>query len=278
MAFFGASADPFCAPLFTAMERMSAANGWRLISYDCRGNATNQKGQMEDFVRTETADIAVVYSVLPQDGLNTQVEALYKVCPVVTVGQGVESYWNRYIACHIGVEEGDRVLAAAGYLEENLKADQGVILLYDAENAETARIWDEALGETKVTVLAKGQTWRQALYAGMFLEQQLDGLPNTAGILCGGLGGVEGSDSTLRDRGQRSKIKVVCVSYTPAMKEAVLQEKMDAVVVTAPNDAISLLEDALPKVLAGERLGAQKLPLHVLTPETIDTVELGYKE
>lgn len=276
VAFFGATTDTFCAPLYSALEELCRAQGWRLISYDCRGNATNQTGQIEDFVRRETADVAVLYSVLAQDDLHTQVQALHNVCPVVTVGQAVKGVAGRYVKAHVGADETERLLLLTDYFKGNLKRNKGILLIYDVPDADTERLYEQIFSKEEITVLGKNYSWAGAVYAQRYLNSVAD-FSEVGGIMCTSRHGTVGTAITLGEKRLRSRIKIVSLFYEPAMEDDLALGDLDAAVAVAPREAGELLTELLPKVVKGEELEGKTLTPILVTPENMDEVDLGYE-
>lgn len=276
VAFFGSASDPFCAALSPALDDLAAANGWRLIRYDCRGNATNQKGQMEDFVRTENADIAVIYSVLSQEELDAQVEDIHGVCPVITVGSSVGADAKRYVSAHVGADETERIRMLTAYFGADLQENSGVLLLYDVPDAATEALYNKVLSEEKVTVLGKNYSWLGAAYAERYLNTGVEDFSNVGGVFCTSRHGTAGTAKALGEMELRDGIKIAAFFYEPAMAEDMARGELDAAVAVSPTEAAEMLADILPKRLNGEPIVKEYLTPILLTPENIGTVDLGY--
>lgn len=276
VAFFGAASDPFCAPLYAGLEELCGSQGWRLVSYDCRGYAVNQTGQIEDFLRTGTADVVVLYSVLEQDDLNDQVKELHKVCPVITVGQEVGHTAKRYVAAHVGVDETERVRTLADYFKDDLKRDKGILLLCDVPDAAAERLYEQTLSKEKVKVLGKNYSWGDAVYAQRYLNS-VDSFYDVGGILCTSRHGTAGAAITLEEKKLRDRIKITALSYEPAMADDLALGGLDAAVAVAPREAGELLAELLPKVIKGEKIEEKTLTPILVTPENMGEVDLGYE-
>lgn len=277
IAFFGSSQDPLCAPLFSAMEELCGEKGWRLISYDCKGRAAGQKGQMEDFLRTETADIAVVFSLLEQEELDRQAKALAAQCPVVTVGQAVNVSARRYVAAHVGGDETERARTLAEYLKKNRKAGQGVLLLTDLPDEEAERRIQRAFSDQRVEVLGKNYTWNGAVYAERYLTTALDDIDNVGAVVCTSRHGTTGTWNTLQEKDLRDRVKIVSLFYEPAMADDLALGELDAAVAVSPKEAAELVAEVIPKALNKEKVEETSWGYHILTPENVDELELGYE-
>lgn len=277
VAFFGASTDPFCAPLYDGLEELCRTEGWRLLSYDCRGNAKSQKGQMEDFLRTETADIAVVYSVLEQSELNVQVKALRGTCPVVTVGSQAGALGKRYVAAHVGGAETGRTAALCEYFKTQRRGTWEVLLLADLPDEAAEELYRREFSKENVTILDKNYTWGEKFYAERYLKTGLDSFPQADAIVCTSRHSTAGALSSLRERDLRGAMAIVSLFYDPAMADSLALGDLDAAVALAPKEALERLTELLPKVLKQEKIEEKSLTYHILTPENVDELELGYE-
>lgn len=273
VALLGSGSDPLCAPLYPALEELCRARNWRLVTYDCKGSAVSQKGQMEDFLRTETADVAVVFSLLEQEELDRQVKALSAKCAVVTVGQGAK----RGAAAHVGGEETEKLAAVSAWLKENLKGDREVLLLTDGPDEDAERRYDQALSRENVTILDKNYTWGGAFYAQRYLNTALESFPQAKAVLCTSRHGTQGAAAALAEKHLRDKVKIVALDYDPAMADDLALGELDAAAALSPKEAAEWVAELLPKVLNKEKVEEKSLTYHILTPENVDELELGYK-
>lgn len=274
-AVFGTTGDPFCAAMLSNLEDLCAAQGWRLIQYDCGGRAGVQQGQIEDFMRNEAADVAVLYSLAEQEDLDGQVKLLHERCPVVTVGRRARAAAGRYVAAHVGADETGQIDALCGYLDQALPKRKEVLLLLDLPDEDrTGR--ERAFSDGDVTVLDENYTWGDKIYAERYLETGLELFPEANAIVCASRRGTQGALNSLRQRDLRSKVKIVALDYTAAMDDDLAQGDLDAVAVLSPKDAAEMVADLLPKVLKKEKIEEEPLTYHILTPENVDELDLGY--
>lgn len=272
VAFFGDSGDPLCAPLYSALRDFAKERSWRLISYDCKGSADSQLGQLQDFLRHETADGAVVYSRLDQEELDRQVEALYKTGPVVTIGQQAGSSAGRYVSAHIA-SGGESLNAAAAYFQKALRGEEGILLLSDLPDPDWEAACTDAFEDQGVAILDHGYTWTGEAYAQRYLETALEAFPDTAGILCTSRAGTVGAWNTLQEKGLRDRVKLVSLAYDAAVGDDLALGQLDAAVTVSPREAAELLEEVLPSVLEGKRPGVKTLTPVLLTPDSLDQAE-----
>lgn len=272
VAFFGDSGDPLCAPLYSALRDFAKERSWRLISYDCKGSADSQLGQLQDFLRHETADGAVVYSRLDQEELDRQVEALYKTGPVVTIGQQAGSSAGRYVSAHIA-SGGESLNAAAAYFQKALRGEAGILLLSDLPDPDWEAACTNTFEDQGIAILDHGYTWTGEAYAQRYLETALEAFPDTAGILCTSRAGIEGSYKTLKDKGLDGQVLLFSLAFDQALSEDLALGRLDAAVTTSPAEVADLLEELLPQVLDGQRPGVKTLTPVLLTPDSLDQAE-----
>lgn len=276
VAWFGSSSDPFCAPLYDVMEEVCRANGWRLVSYDCKGRTAGQKGQIEDFLRTEKADAAVLYSVMEESELNGQVKALAAACPVVTVGQRAGTIAGRYVTAHIGGEERQRTQTLAKYLVENGRGEKA-LLMTEVPDEKMERETTDGFSEGNVSILDHNYTWGGQVYAERYMNTALDTFSEVDAVVCISRHGAAGAQAVLTERGLRDRAKIVSLRYDPAMADDLALGVLDAAVAFAPKEAGERLAETLPDLLDGKETEDKTLTPVLLTPENVDETELGYE-
>lgn len=270
VAFFGDGGDPLCAPLYSALRDFAKERSWRLISYDCKGSADSQLGQLQDFLRHETANGAVVYSRLDREELDRQVEALYDATGhVATVGQQAGSSAGRYVSAHLA-SGGESLNAAAAYFQKALRGNEGVLLLSDLPDPDWEAACTNAFEAQGIAILDHGYTWTGEAYAQRYLETALEAFPEAKGILCTSRAGTAGAWNTLQEKGLRDRVKLVSLAYDAAVGDDLALGRLDAAVTVSPREAAELLEEVLPSVLEGKRPGVKTLTPVLLTPDSLD--------
>lgn len=274
LAFFGSAADPLCAPLYQGLQDFCTQHSWRLISYDCRKNATNQIGQIEDFLRRETANIAVLYSFLEPKDLNEQAKTLHAVCPLVTVGDKPSS--GRSVTAHIGWDETEQIRVLAQYFSEKLKQDEGVLLLTDGPDEMAERRCIQGFSKENVEILDKNYSWLGEIYVERYLNTALENFPAARGVVCTSTYGTRGTLNSLNDRGLRDSYLIASLSYDPSMADDLALGGLDAAVAFSANELVENLTEILQKAIKSEDIEEKQLTPVLLTPENIDTIDLGY--
>lgn len=270
VVLLGSGSDPLCAALYPALEDFCAGQNWRLVTYDCKGDPVSQKGQIEDFLRTETGDIAVVFSVLEQQELDEKAADLAAQCAVVTVGQGVSASRRGYVAAHVGADEEAGLRALAKYVKERMERGQGALLLTEGPDEAAEERCRRAFSREKVEVLDNNYTWGGAVYARRYLSTALENFPETAAILCDSRHGVQGAARALEEQGLRDRVRIVALTYAPGMEDDLAVGDLDAAVAVSAKEAAEKLTQALPKVLKKEPVEEILLTPTLLTVETAD--------
>lgn len=273
VVFLGSSADPLCEPLFSDLEGLCTERGWRLISYDSKGRAAGQKGQIEDFLRTEAADAAVLWPVLEGEELDEPLKTLTAQCPVVTVGQRPGTAAARLTASHVGADETEQLRTLAGYLKENMGKGQGALLLTDLPDEDAEERIRRVFSVERVDILGNNYTWGGAVYAERYLKTALDEVENVGAVVCVSRAGTMGTWNTLQEKGLRDKVKIVSLVYEPAMADDLALGELDAAVTVSPKETAKCLAELLPKVLKGEKTAPKALTPVLLTPENVDEAE-----
>lgn len=275
-AVFGTTGDPFCAAYLSNLEELCEAGGWRLIQYDCVGRTNIQQGQIEDFLKNETADVAILYAVGEQEELEARAKALYKHCPVVTVGRPVRPVAKRYVAAHVGAEANGQIKALCGYFNESRPKVEKVLILLDLPDEEReAR--KQTFEDGNVAVLDENYTWGDKIYAERYLETGLELFPEADAIVCASRNGTQGALNSLHQKDLRSTVKIAALDYDQSMAEDLALGDLDAAAVLSPKEMAEAVAELLPKALKKEKIEEKPLAYHVLTPENMDKLDLGYE-
>lgn len=256
LAFFGSSADPWCRELSDGLDRWAGEQGWDLIAYDCKGDPAAQKGQVEDLVRLERADVAVVYPVGNAEQLTDWAETLSQAkVPVVALSrQSLEVV--EHVACRVCPEAGEPYASVAGWFHGGdllLLAD-----LPDDPGVETAR---EALEDNGARVMDYGACWGNETYAADYVTQALERFSRADGVVAFSRAGALGAGDAAGDE----DVTVLCLEYGPAVEEDLALGRIDAAVEVPAQEALQALESCIPKVHDGEGEDFYPLAVHIRT-------------
>ena len=254
LAFFGSSADLWWEELFDGLDWWAENQGWALITYDCKGDPTAQKGQVEDLVRTERADVAVLYTVGDEAQL-TRTLSEAKVPVVVLSRRSLEAVPGA--ACRVCPEVGEPFAAIA----RQFPAGSGLLLLSDLPDdpmVETAR---ETLQANGARALDHGACWWVEQYAGEYLAQALERFPQPDGVVAFSRAGALGAKDALDGK----DVPVLCLEYGPAVEEDLAQGDIDATVEVPAQEALRALETCIPKVKSGEAEAFYPLDVQIRT-------------
>ncbi len=227
LAFFGDGADPWCAGLSDGLDAWADEEGWALITYDCKGNPTARKGQVEDLLRTETARAALLYT--PGDADAAQRELLEKAgVTVVTL-----SLWGE---ADIGPGDG-----LGDAIADYLGTRRDVLLVADAPEDPRAQAAMDALADAALNVVEYGSCWGESGYAKAYLDGALERHPHVGAVLCLSREGAVGAGEALEAAGERDEISVL--SLGPL--EGPAQGQADGVLEVSREDVLPALAAAL---------------------------------
>lgn len=251
LAFFGDGTDPWCAPLFEELADWTREKGWRLIAYDCRGSATVRQGQVEDLLRTERAQAALLYVPGGTQSVAGQRELLDKA-QVRTLTLGL---WG---GADIGPAEGLGVALENQALPAFIGAGRDVLLVVDAPEDDPAQAALDALGRGSLNVVEYGSCWRQSQYAREYVSGALERHPYVGAVLCLGREGAWGAAQALEAVGGRDEVAVFCLEQSPAAGEDLALGRMDAVAEVSREGVPAAVE----AVLAGQSPEPLSVILH----------------
>lgn len=255
LAFFGDGTDPWCAPLFEELADWAKGKGWRLVTYDCRGNATVRQGQVEDLLRTETVQAALLYVPGATQSAAGQRELLDKA-QVKTL---TLSPWG---GADIGPAEGLGV-ALENQAAAFLGTGRDVLLVVDAPEDDSAQAALDALAPASLNVVEYGSCWSQSQYAREYVSGALERHPYVGAVLCLGREGAWGAAEALEAMGARDEIAVLCLDQSPAAREDLALGRMDAVVEVAREGVPAAVE----AILAGQSPEPLPVILHTAPGE-----------
>lgn len=253
LAFFGDGTDPWCQEVSDGLDRWADEQGWALIAYDCKGNPTAQKGQVEDLARREKADVAVLYPAGDGEQLAGWVETLSEAkVPVVALSRhsldGIEN-----VACRVCPEEGEPYASVARW------SSGGILLLADLSDDPAVEITREALEDSGLRVLDYGACWGNEDYAADYLTRALERYPQAGGVVAFSRAGALGAKSALGDR----DVPVLCLECGPAVEEDLALGRLDAAVEVSAQSALEALETCIPEVKSGEAEGLYPLDVQI---------------
>lgn len=234
LAFLGDGSDPWCAPLFEELADWAKEKGWRLVTYDCRGSATVRQGQVEDLLRTETVQAALLYVPVETERAASQRELLDKA-QVKTL---TLTPWG---GTDIGPAEG------LGVALEN-QAGRDVLLVVDVPEEDATQAALDALGRASLNVVEYGSCWRESRYAREYVSGALERHPYVGAILCLGREGAWGAVEALEDVGGRREIAVLCLDQSQAAREDLALGRMDGVLEVSREGVLAGVE----AILAGK--------------------------
>lgn len=278
LALLGSSADPQCAPFYHSLEAWARANGWAFLSYDCYGWSTSQKGQVEDLLAHEKADVAVLYAVGSQEELDGWAKDLYDGgCRVITLGQSAGKDGEAYVDCHMGLSAQALSRAVTDrMIPDFLGQRREVLLVVDVPEDPSAQRALDALGDTVLNVVEYGACWGQSQYAREYLEGALERHPHVAAIFCLSHAGAQGAREALRLGGWGEDTAVLALDCGPELLEDVALGEVDAAAGLSLEETAQQLTQAIPRVAQGTHLGRVSLDAVTVTGENVQSVHLGY--
>lgn len=273
LAFLGSSVDPWCAPLYDAVEELCRERGWGCVSYDCLGRTDSQAGQVEDLLRGGGVQVAVLCPAEGGAELDGWTQALDRAgIRTVTLSARTGAPANGREKAHIGVPEEDLLAAAAECFAEE---PGGVLLVSDVAEDPRVDAAYRAFEEAGVPILEEGRTWGGVELARDYVAQALERHPNAAGVVTCSRTGALGTAQALEEM-ETTTLKTLCLTCSPALLEDVAQGRLDMALTPTVTQAAEALAEALPRVVRGETPGLIPLEVQRVTPDNADTLEIGY--
>lgn len=262
LAFLGADTDPWCKEVEGELAAFCREQGWRYTAYDCRGSRDIQARQVGELLRAGGADIAVLYTAMTPEDESAREEWVKTLCDggcrVVTLGKktGEESQ----AVCHIGVTEEALLTAAADFFQDSAG---GVLLMPDVSQDARTEAALTVFPQKGLPIAEMGSTWGSVDFARDYVTGALERHPQVEGVVTFSRTGVLGAAEALADR---AGVKILCLTYSPALKNEMEQGRLDAALTPSTQEAVEALQKALPKVAKGERPGDTELKVECVTP------------
>lgn len=236
LAFFGDSGDPWCRSAMEDLPAWAKEKGWGLITYDCRGNPTIRAGQVEDLLRVERADVAVLCGMNDHADKTDWTEALDRAGLRVITLDAHDVEPDEAVDCALSAAEGQPYLAAAQWLGRGAS----VVLMADLPDDPAVEQAKEVLARQGVTVLDYGACWSTARFAQDYVAMAAERWSGLDGVVAFGRQGALGAKAALGDRG-----KVLCLSWEEAMEADLADRRLDAAVEVSGSGLLDALAQAL---------------------------------
>lgn len=277
LALLSSKTDPRSQGLYDGLEKWAKEENWSFVSYDCQGWSVSQKGQVEDLIRNEKADVAVLQPVGTQEELDSWVSLLYESgCQVITLGQAAGENAQSHVACHIGLDAktlGEAV--SAQLVPQYLGQRREVLLVADVpEDPSTQKALD-ALGNTALNVVEYGSCWGQSQYAQEYLSGALERHPYVAAVLCLSHPAALGAREALRLGGRGEETTILALDCGPELLEDVALGQVDAALAVPTSSVLEALTRAIEKAVGGDALEDVALTPVAVTQENVDTIDWG---
>lgn len=266
LAFLGSASDPWCATFYDGLEDWCREAGWELITYDCAGWPVSQEGQIEDLIRTEAPDVAVLYPVGTPEEQDQWLELLQSAhIPTVTLSRRPTPA-PEGSACHIAPDLEGLSAALTGLIPDYLGQRREVLFVCDLPEDPLLEPILDAFSETTLHVAEYGACWGQRQYAQEYLEWALARHPQTAAIFCLSQEGALGAQGAL---GEDEEASILCLDCDPDIAQSIRLRQVDAALCPDPRTALEQVKEAATALRQGKSPQLQPLALQRLTAANI---------
>lgn len=275
LALFTTSHDPWCAVVAEAGRTWASERGWRVVEYDCAGVGTTRTLQVEDFLRGERAELAVVYGLEGTKALAAQTQALSEGgVPVLAVSREYDPGSIPRAVCAIGPDREALAQAALDYFRP-LAAD-GVLLLPDSQDDPREGAVADAFWGGSVPILELAYTWGGTEFARDYLLDALPRFPGAAGAVCFSRVGTAGARAALGALDGERDFRILCLDCSAQLLADLESGAVDALLAVSAQEAGELLTAALDQAARGEEPGTKALTVELLTADTAGQ-DMGYR-
>ncbi len=278
--YIGSAAAPLSELLFDRLEDWAEEENWAYVSYDCRGVETTQAGQMDDLAGKEPAGVAVLYPVGSQSTQDKGVERLYRAgFTVITLNRPAGSFAQRYVSCHIGLDEGDILPTAARMVNDAV--GQGEATYIRLSNYWPDPQAEDLQGAFRFTyrLLDEGYTSGQRAYGQMAVEQWMTQEAGADGDPAGEQEDVPpdflfsmsqaaalGAADAMEKSRDWADVPIFALQGDMTGAEEVAYGRLAGVVCLSPAELTERLLEVIPQVTRDAPLLHQELPPRAVTP------------
>ena len=234
------------------------ANGWTLIGYDGQGDVNTQTDEVASVISDGEADLALLFSVSSDSGVQYVQDLTDAGIPVITFGSDVSEDGRSNVKCYVGVDQELLVDLSAEYAISQEGDGAKYICLsgfegqydYIARSAETTKVFDEAgyelLGDINYCGAARSEA---ADYATTLLNQYGDEINF---IFCHSDEFALGAKQAVEEAGLTGKVHI----YSMETFAETLPDIEDGTIsssVTMTSQAVAdKLGEVIPQVMSGE--------------------------
>lgn len=262
LAFLGADTDPWCKEVGGELAAFCREQGWRYTAYDCRGSQDIQAGQVGELLRAGGTDVVVLYTAMTPGDEAVCEERVKTLCDggcrVVTLGKKAGE--TTPAACHIGITEEALLTAAADFFQD---AAGGVLLMPDVSQDARTEAALTVFPQKGLLIAELGSTWGSVDFTRDYVTGALERHPQVGGVVTFSRTGVLGTAQALAER---TGVKILCLTFSPALEDEMEQGRLDAALTSSTQEAVEALQKALPKVVKGEKLADIELKVECVTP------------
>lgn len=267
---------PWVKAIADTMQQMCDKNGWKLITYDGKGDVNTQTDQIASIISDKEANLVVLFPVNSDTGVTYVKDLTAAGMSVITLGSDVSPDGQSMVKCYVGPDQKAMVKYGADYLiklfgtttEKNYVILSGWQGQYDYVVREQA-VKDDLAG-TKFSLLdvaycgASRDTALEKMTTYLNTYNNIDFVFALSDEFA--LGAIQAIDAA----GKTGQIRIVSLEAFKDSLQAIKDGKMDLTVSMKGADVVAKLIEIVPKVMAGEKVDYyQASTTNVITKDNI---------
>ena len=255
------SLAPFPQYIKEDFEEICDENGWTFVGYDGQGDVNNQTDQVASVISDGEADLAVLFCV-DSDGGIQYVEDLNEAgIPVITFGSDVSEDGREYVSCFVGPDQDDLIAKEASAIAEDFgdeEANYIVLSGWEGQYDYLARgaALENEFADTSYTMLGDvqycGASRDNAMeYATTLLTQYGSDIDF---IVCFSDEFALGAQQAVEDAGLTDSVKIYSVECFAETLPYIEDGTIEASVTMTSQAVADKLAEVIPSVVAGESI------------------------
>ncbi len=251
---------PWVKAIADTMQQRCDSNGWKLITYDGKGDVNTQTDQIASIISDKEADLVVLFPVNSDTGI-TYVKDLTNVgIPVITLGSDVSPDGQSMVKCYVGPDQKAMIKLDTDYIIKLFgeTAEKNYVILSGFQGQFDYIVREQAVKDdfasTKLNLLDVAYCGASRDTAMEKMTTYLNTYDNIDFVFClsdeFALGAIQAIDAA----GKTGKIHVVSVEAFKASLQAISDGKLDQTVTMKGADVVAKLIEIIPQVMVGNEI------------------------
>ncbi|NLT13345.1 MAG: sugar ABC transporter substrate-binding protein [Clostridiales bacterium] len=251
---------PWVKAIADTMQQMCDTNGWKLITYDGKGDVNTQTDQIASIISDKEANLVVLFPVNSDTGVTYVKDLDAAGIPVITLGSDVSPDGQSLVKCYVGPDQKAMVKFGADYIIKLFGAttEKNYVILSGFQGQYDYVVREQAVKDnfanTKFKLLDVTYCGAARDKAMEQMTTYLNTYDNIDFVFClsdeFALGAIQAIDAA----GKTGKINIVSMEAFKDSIQAIKDGKLDLTVSMKGADVVAKLIEIVPQVMAGQKV------------------------